>query len=197
MAEREGSLFRRGFAELAELIADGGSAVAPILEHVARRATACLDNGGKILVAGNGGSAAEAQHFAAELVGRFLHDRPALPAIALTCDTSTLTAIGNDYGFERVFERQVEALGQPGDLLLLLSTSGNSANVIAAAVRAREKGCLVVAFTGAGGGRLANLADVLLAVPSESVSRIQEVHLICLHLLAGYLESNRFRKQNT
>jgi D-sedoheptulose 7-phosphate isomerase len=187
-------LFRRAFEELTQLIANGGPTVVAMLEHVAERAVTCLNSGGKILVAGNGGSAAEAQHFAAELVGRYLKDRAALPAVALTCDTSTLTAVGNDYGFDRIFERQIEALAQPCDLLLLLSTSGNSPNLIAAASKARQKGCAVVAFTGAGGGNLANNVDALLAVPSRSVPRIQEMHLICLHLLAGHIESKIFGK---
>lgn len=185
-------MFRNEFTELAELIAHCGPVVTPGLERIAQKAHDCLDCGGKILVAGNGGSAAEAQHFAAELVGRFLKDRAPLAAIALTCDTSTLTAVGNDYGFERVFERQVAALAQSSDLLLLLSTSGSSPNLIAAAAMARKIGCTVVGFTGADGGKLADLVDVLLAVPSESVARVQEVHLLCLHLLASYLENRRF-----
>jgi len=188
-------LFHEAFDDLQEVIVSSGPAVVPALERIAERGASCLDDGGKILVAGNGGSAAEAQHFAAELVGRFLRDREALPAIALTCDTSILTAVGNDYGFDQVFERQVAALARPGDLLLGMSTSGNSANIIAAAVRARQMGCAVVGFTGAGGGKLAQLTDELLAVPSESIPRIQEVHLLCLHLLAGYLEHHCFGKE--
>jgi D-sedoheptulose 7-phosphate isomerase len=181
-------VFQRAFDELAQLIADAPTSLVPDLARAAECGASCLASGGRLLAAGNGGSAAHAQHFAAELVGRFLRDRRALPAVALTTDTSALTAVGNDYGFDRIFERQVEALATRGDMLLVLSTSGDSPNVILAAAKAREIGCTVVAFTGPGGGRLAELADVLLAVPSESVPRIQEMHQICLHLLAGRLE---------
>ena len=189
------NLFRDEFAERAELIAQCGLDVVPVLERVAQKASECLENGGKILIIGNGGSAAEAQHFAAELVGRFINDRPALPAIALTSDTSILTAVSNDYGFDHVFARQLEALAKPGDLILVLSTSGDSPNVVEATATARKRGCPVVAFTGSQGGKLSNLADILLTVPSKSVARIQEIHLICLHLLAGYLEHKRFQPQ--
>lgn len=183
-------MFRNEFAELAELLAHCGPVMIPALERVARNARDCLDGGRKILLAGNGGSAAEAQHFAAELLGRFLEDRAPLAAIALSCDSSTLTGVANDYGFEYVFERQVAALAQPGDLLLLLSTSGNSPNVISAAAKAKQMGCLVVGMTGAEGGKLSALVDVLLSVPSASVARVQEVHLLCLHMLASYLEES-------
>lgn len=152
----------------------------------------CLRGGGKILIFGNGGSAADAQHFAAELVGRFEQDRQGLPAIALTVNTSTLTAVANDYGFERAFARQIEALATKGDLAIALSTSGESANVIAAARTAGELGCKVVGMTGARGGTLAELADALIAVPSPTVARIQEMHEICLHALAAALEKRMF-----
>ena len=185
-------MFSNGFAELAELLARCEPAMIPALERVSRKAGECLDSGCKILVAGNGGSAAEAQHFVAELLGRYLKDRAPLAAIALSCDSSTLTAVANDYGFEHIFERQVAALAQPGDLLLVLSTSGNSPNVVAAAVKAKEMGCVVVGITGAEGGRLSALVDVLLSVPSASVARVQEVHLLCLHLIANYLEGRTF-----
>lgn len=182
------SEFRKTFDELEALLAVASSDLIAVLEQIAERAGGCLASGGKLLVAGNGGSAAQAQHFAAELVGRFLRNRRGMPAISLTTDTSTLTAVANDYGYDRVFARQVEALGRSEDLLLLLSTSGNSPNAVAAAAAAREIGCAVVALTGPGGGRLAELSDLLLAVPSESTPRIQEIHLLCLHLLAGRLE---------
>lgn len=161
-------------------------------EEVAQMAESCLRGGGKILVFGNGGSAADAQHFAAELVGRFEHDRQGLPAMALTVNTSTLTAVANDYGFERLFARQVEAFAAQGDLAIGISTSGESGNVIAAARTARDLGCKVVAMTGAEGGTLAQHADAVIAVPSRTVARIQEVHEICLHALAARLEQRIF-----
>ncbi len=146
--------------------------------------------GHKILVFGNGGSAAQAQHFAAELVNRFLKERPALPAISLTTDTSALTSISNDISFDLVFSRQIEALGQTGDIALGLSTSGNSPNVIEAINAAKKKGMLTVVLTGRGGGKLSSLPDYLLDVPSESVPRIQEAHLFVLHLWAQMIEKD-------
>ena len=159
---------------------------------VAEMAEECLRGGGKILIFGNGGSAADAQHFAAELVGRFEQDREALPAIALTVNTSSLTAIANDYGFDRIFSRQVEALAKPGDLAIAISTSGESGNVIEAARAARELSCKVVGMTGPGGGTLGELSDALIAIPSKTVARIQEMHEICLHALAAWLEQQFF-----
>lgn len=144
----------------------------------------CLAQGHKVMACGNGGSAASAQHFVAELVCRFHRNRQALAGVALTADTATLTAIGNDYGYEKLFARQIEALGVAGDVLVAISTSGNSANVVAAALAAREAGCGVVVLTGADGGALAPLADVTLRVPSRVVARIQEVHDVCIHVLA-------------
>jgi len=159
-----------------------------LLEKVIKATVQSLRAGHKILVFGNGGSAAEAQHFAAELVNRFLKERPALAAIALTTDTSALTSIGNDTSFDYVFSRQIEALAVKGDIALALSTSGNSANVIEALKKAKEKGIMTIALTGKGGGKLAPFADYLLDVPSRSTPRIQEAHLLLLHLLAGELE---------
>lgn len=147
-----------------------------------------LKNGRKILVFGNGGSAAEAQHFAAELVNKFLKVRRPIRAIALTTDTSALTSIANDSSYDQVFSRQVEALGDKGDIALALSTSGASANIINALNTARRKGLLTVAMTGQGGGKLAPLTDYLLDVPSAATPRIQEVHLLLLHILAQALE---------
>lgn len=146
------------------------------IERCAELIVECLKKGKKILLCGNGGSAADAQHIAAELVGRFERERRAFPAIALTTDTSALTAIGNDYGFERIFARQVEALAQPGDLLIGISTSGNSPNVVAAIMKAREIGCATVGLTGARGKKLAGLCDAAVLVPAERTSRIQEGH---------------------
>jgi D-sedoheptulose 7-phosphate isomerase len=160
----------------------------PLLEGVARAMTAALNSGGKILWCGNGGSAADAQHFAAEIVGRFRRERRGLPSIALTTDTSILTSLANDYGFETVFARQVEALGAPGDVLVGISTSGNSRNVIAALETARALGLVTVAFTGEGGGKLTPLADHLFAAASRETARIQEAHALAGHMLCDWIE---------
>src|SRR5512141_453491 len=159
---------REHFAESARLKADASEVLAPDIARAAHLLTECLLADGKILACGNGGSAADAQHFAAELVGRFERERPELPAIALTTDTSLLTAVANDYSFEQVFAKQVRALGAKGDVLLAISTSGNSPNVIAAVVAAHEREMRVVALTGKGGGRVGELlepGDVHLCVP--------------------------------
>jgi D-sedoheptulose 7-phosphate isomerase len=154
--------------------------------------TDCLFADGKILACGNGGSAADAQHFAAELVGRFERERPELPAISLATDTSLLTANGNDYSFEQVFAKQVRALGTKGDVLLAISTSGNSANVVAAVAAAHEREMRVVALTGKGGGRIGELLapeDVHLCVPHGRTMRIQEVHLLTIHCLCDVIDA--------
>ncbi|MEO6031099.1 MAG: phosphoheptose isomerase [Burkholderiaceae bacterium] len=151
----------------------------------------CITAGGKVLACGNGGSAADAQHFAAEFVGRFERERPGLAAMALTTDSSILTAIGNDYDFNAIFAKQVQALGAPGDVLLVFSTSGNSDNVIAAIEAARAKEMVVVALTGHKGGRVRDLlleTDVLICVPHERTARIQEVHLLVLHCLCDAVD---------
>jgi D-sedoheptulose 7-phosphate isomerase len=147
-----------------------------------------LRRGCKVLVCGNGGSAADAQHFAAELTGRYLKERRALAAIALTTDTSALTAIGNDYSYDYIFARQVEALGRPGDVLVGISTSGNSANVIAAVESARALGVRTVGILGRDGGRLANLVDDALIVPSQVTARIQEIHEMVFHFWCEALD---------
>jgi D-sedoheptulose 7-phosphate isomerase len=149
---------------------------------------ACVRGGGKILFFGNGGSAADAQHLATELVVRFKADRPAIAAIALTTDTSALTAGGNDFGFEAVFARQIEALGREGDLALGFSTSGNSPNVLKALEQAKSQGLATGAFTGGSGGRMVNLADHIIAIPSSNTARIQEMHITIGHILCGALE---------
>ncbi len=141
-----------------------------------------FEQGNKVLICGNGGSAADAQHIATEFTGRFETERRALPAIALTTDTSALTAVANDYGFERVFARQVEALAVPGDCLIAISTSGNSPNVIAAVMAARERGCSIVGMTGARANKLASLSDACLLVPSERTARVQEAHITVAHI---------------
>ena len=146
----------------------------------------CLNSGGKIMACGNGGSAADAQHFAAELMGRFERERRELAAVALTTDTSILTAVGNDYSYDEVFSKQVRGLGKSGDILLAISTSGNSKNVIKAVEAAQAKGIKVIVLSGNGGGKLNNLLgtnDLLLAAPSSRTARIQETHLVLLHAL--------------
>jgi len=158
------------------------------LKNAASVMIEALRGGHKILVFGNGGSAAESQHFVAELVNKFQRLGPALPALALTTDTSTLTSIANDLSFDRVFSRQVEALARAGDVVLALSTSGKSPNIIEGLKAAREKKAVTVALTGKGGGELAAQADHLLDVDSTSTPRIQEVHLFVLHALAGDIE---------
>jgi len=159
-----------------------------LLESIARAMSETLRRGGKIFWCGNGGSAAESQHLAAELVGRFRRERRALPSIALTTNTSTLTAIANDYSYEAVFSRQVEALGASGDLIVGLSTSGNSQNVLAALIAGRRDGLRTVAFTGAGGGKMAEHADHLFAVDSRNTARIQEAHILAGHMLCDWIE---------
>jgi D-sedoheptulose 7-phosphate isomerase len=171
------ALKERFFGENAErlLVAGGRIAVA-------------LKGGGKVLVFGNGGSAADAQHFAAELVGRFARDRIALPALALTTDPSIVTALGNDLGFEAIFRRQVEAHGRPGDVAIGITTSGQSSNVIEALRLARERGLVTVGLTGRGGGKVALLVDHLIDVPHHDTARIQEVHAMIVHVLCQIVE---------
>ena len=161
------------------------------IAQAAESMVACLMNEGKILACGNGGSAADAQHFAAKMVGRFEKERPGLAALSLATDTSALTAIGNDYDFERVFSKQVRALGQDGDLLLALSTSGNSLNVIEAIHAAHERQMGVIALTGRDGGQIADLMtadDILINVPVERTARIQEVHITIIHALCDAVD---------
>jgi D-sedoheptulose 7-phosphate isomerase len=159
-----------------------------LLEAIGRAMAHGLHSGNQIFWCGNGGSAADAQHLAAEMVGRFRRERRGLPSIALTTDTSVLTSIANDYGYEAVFSRQIEALGRPGDVLVGISTSGNSCNVIAALEVARLRGVTTVAFTGAGGGRMGPLTDHLFAVGSRDTARIQEAHILAGHMLCDWLE---------
>jgi len=158
------------------------------IEAVAGVCKEAIARGNKILFCGNGGSAADSQHLAAELVGRFKHERAALPAIALTVDTSVLTAVGNDYGFDRVFARQVEALANPGDVVFGLSTSGNSENVIMALAAAKAKGITTIALTGEAGGQCKEIADHCLCVPASTSDHIQELHIAIGHLICGYIE---------
>ena len=165
---------------------------APTVAAVAEALVACLRAGGKVLLAGNGGSAADAQHLAAELVNRFLQERPALPAIALTTDTSILTATANDRSFEEVFARQVEAVGRPGDLLFLLSTSGRSPNLHRAVQAGRARRMTILALLGGDGGGLPPLCDLALVVPSALSPRVQEVHILIGHILCEAVEEALF-----
>lgn len=163
-------------------------ALAPDIERAGILIRDALARGHKILFCGNGGSAADSQHLAAEIVGRFQKERPSLPALALTVDTSVLTAVANDYGYDTVFSRQVEGLGNDGDVLVGISTSGNSKNVIAAIEAARKKQMKVIGFTGIGGGKMADLCDVCLAVPSRVTARTQEMHIMMGHILCEIAE---------
>lgn len=160
----------------------------PVLEQVAGALAQALLRGNKVLWCGNGGSAADSQHLAAELVGRFRRERTALHSIALTTDTSVLTAIGNDYGYEHVFRRQVEGHCAEGDVLVGLSTSGNSRNVCLAIEQARAMGALTIAFTGAGGGAMQRVADLTLCIASHDTARIQEGHILCGHMVCDWVE---------
>ena len=155
-----------------------------------------FQRGRKVLLFGNGGSAADAQHIAAEFVGRFAFDRPALPALALSVNTSCVTAIGNDYGFDQVFSRQIEALAQPGDVAIGISTSGSSPNVVAALTLSREKGLRTLALTGCTGGKLKNIADYCICVPSNETPRIQECHILIGHIISELVEQTMFHEQS-
>ena len=183
---------RGHFAASIKLKQEAADALAPAIARAASLMTDCLFSDGKILACGNGGSASDAQHFSAELVGRFERERPELPAISLSTDTSLLTAIANDYAFEQVFAKQVRALGAKRDVLLAISTSGNSPNIVAAIGAAHEREMRVVALTGKGGGRAGELLapeDVHVCVPHDRTMRIQEVHLLIIHCLCDAIDA--------
>jgi D-sedoheptulose 7-phosphate isomerase len=184
---------RAHFADSAELKLSSVDLLTPLIARAAGLMTECLLTDGKLLSCGNGGSAADAQHFAAEMVGRFERERPELPAIALTTDSSILTAIANDYDFSQIFAKQVRALGRAGDVLLAISTSGNSANVCAAISAALEREMRIVALTGKGGGRIGELLgpdDVHICVPHSTTTRIQEVHLLAIHCICDAIDAS-------
>ena len=166
------------------------------LHEVAGECITAFRQGNRVLLAGNGGSAADAQHIAAEFVGRYAFDRPGLPAIALTTDTSMLTAIGNDYGFDQIFCRQLEANGRKGDVFIGISTSGNSPNVSAALQRARELDIITIGLTGQGGGGMQSLCDYCIQVPSMSTPRIQESHIMLAHIICDLVEETLFGGQD-
>jgi D-sedoheptulose 7-phosphate isomerase len=173
--------------DLCDLLLMNTSLQEQLLE-AATRLIACLRNGGKLLLAGNGGSAADAQHIASEFVSRFLHERSGLAAIALTANSSTITAIANDYGFEHVFKRQIEALGRAGDVFIGITTSGNSVNILESAKEARGRGMAVIGLTGQSGGRLKALCDECICVPSTVTPHIQQSHIIVGHVLCLLVE---------
>jgi D-sedoheptulose 7-phosphate isomerase len=188
------------FIESADLKYQAAQILSKPIAAAVQAVLTCVTGGGKVLACGNGGSAADAQHFAAEFVGRFERERPELGAIALTTDSSILTAIANDYDFNVVFSRQVRALGQPGDVLLAISTSGNSANVLAAIEAAHEREMIVVGLTGRGGGKMMHAlrdTDVHICVPHERTARIQEVHILVLHCICDAVDAQLLGEQET
>ena len=173
--------------EVMELVA---KELTPVISASVNAIVAALGAGNKVLIMGNGGSAADAQHFAAEFVGRFLRERRALPAIALTTDTSLLTAVGNDFGFDQVFKRQIEALARPGDVVIGISTSGNSENVAVAMATAQQIGCETIGLLGRDGGIIAPLSDIQLTVPVQETPHIQEAHITIIHLICDLVEQS-------
>jgi len=187
MQKRVKELFNEARSVILEL-ADSDEVMSALAE-AARTVIECIRAGRKVLLCGNGGSASDSQHIASELVGRFRRERDGWPALALSTDTSILTSVGNDYGFAEVFRRQVEALGRKGDCLVAYSTSGNSENVIRAVDEAKARGLRVIVFTGASGGKLADLGDVVLYAPSETTARIQECHAVLGHVLCELVEA--------
>ena len=191
MKDRLTQVVSASIGEHRDVLAALERTLVPAIVELATRLDAALAAGGKALVFGNGGSAADAQHFAAELTGRYVRERDPLPALALTTDTSALTAIGNDYGFEEVFARQVRALAAPGDVVLGLTTSGQSENVLRALDAARKKGALAVGLTGTPHARLADHCDLVLAVPSAKTARIQEAHIVMLHAVCEIVDALR------
>jgi D-sedoheptulose 7-phosphate isomerase len=174
----------------------GNAEVVSIIAKVSERLVNTFSKGNKVLLFGNGGSAADAQHIAAEFVGRFAFDRPALPALALSVNTSCVTAIGNDYGFDLVFSRQIEALARPGDLAIGISTSGNSSNVLHGVTVAREMGLGTVAFTGCTGGKLRDAVDHCICAPSNETPRVQECHILIGHIISELVEETIFHEQS-
>ena len=183
------------FADSARLKQESAPGLAPAVARAAGLIADSLAAGGKVLTCGNGGSAGDAQHFSAELLNRFEMERPGLAAVALTTDSSTLTSIANDYAYEQIFSKQVHALGRAGDVLLAISTSGNSANVNAAVDAARKKGLKVVALSGKNGGEMASLLgdeDVEIRVPADRTARVQEVHLVVIHCLCDLVDRSLF-----
>ena len=186
------------FIDSADLKYQSAEVLSKLIAAAVQAILTCITGGGKVLACGNGGSAADAQHFSAEFIGRFERDRPELAAIALTTDTSILTAIANDYDFNVVFSRQVRALGQPGDILLAISTSGNSGNVLAAIEAAHEREMVVVGLSGRGGGKMNHAlgdTDVHICVPHDRTARVQEVHILALHCICDAVDAQLLGEQ--
>ena len=183
---------RASFAEHARVTAATVESAAGSIAAAAELISAALRGGSKLLAFGNGGSASDAQHLAAELAGRYDRERPALPALALTANSSDLTAIGNDYGFEQVFARLIEAHGRPGDVAIAISTSGNSENVLRGVAAARARGMRCIGLTGKGGGKLASRVEIAVVVPSDTTARIQEAHGTIVHVLCELVEEALF-----
>lgn len=169
-------------------VKEKSKSLAGVIEKIAQEIIKCYSIGGKVVIFGNGGSAADAQHIATELVCRFEKERKSLNAVALTTNTSSLTAIANDYGFDKIFSRQVESVVEKGDVVIAISTSGNSKNVIEGAKQSKKQGAVVVGFAGAGGGKLKNVCDITLKVPSANTARIQEVHITIGHIICKLVE---------
>ena len=183
---------REAFSASVEALQALGEADFRVILEMAELLVEAYERGGKVILMGNGGSAADAQHLAAELVSRFKLERRGLPAIALTVNTSILTAIGNDYGFENIFERQVEAIARSGDVVMGLSTSGSSPNVLRAIEKARRMGCITFGFTGASGGQMPHAVDLCFQAPTDDTPHVQEVHITAGHILCGLVEGAMF-----
>lgn len=186
---------KSNFSESIQTKIHAADSILPVITFAAEKVIQCLLDGHKILSCGNGGSACDALHFSSEMLNRFKHERPSLPAIALTADIATLTAIANDYHYQEIFAKQIRALGQPGDILLAISTSGNSANILQAIKAAHDKKLSVIALTGNDGGKLASILqddDVEIRVPAYEVARIQETHLLIIHCLCDVVDYQLF-----
>ena len=183
--------------ELGRLAAESAEWMPPVLERAAALVLESFRAGGKVLACGNGGSASDAQHFTGEIVGRFMKERPGLPAITLTVDSAVLTSVGNDYGFDHIFARQVEALGRPGDVLAAWSTSGKSPNILKAIETAKTRGMKVLVFAGSNTNPVLETCDVVLHVPSTCTPRIQEIHAAAMHGLCKLIEEGMFPSENS
>jgi phosphoheptose isomerase len=183
------TIIQNAFSDHIEVMSEAAKSLPPQLERVAFELYECFARGNKLMACGNGGSASDADHLVAELVGRYKDERRALPAVAIAGGMASITAVANDYGYETVFARQIEAIARPGDWLVAISTSGNSPNVLAAVEAAHQRDCQVVALTGASGGQLGSVADIWVAAPSSVTARIQEVHIHCIHIVCELLDA--------
>lgn len=188
----EKEIVKKQLEESAQVKMRAAETLIDVIVEASRLISGTYRNNGQVLLIGNGGSAADAQHIAAEFIGRFKKDRRPLPAMALTTNTSVITALGNDFGYDSVFTRGVEAFGKPGDILIAITTSGNSPNVIAAIAAAKKNGLKVIGFTGRDGGKIKSLADVAIIVPSQDTQRIQEAHITIGHIVCDLVEQSLF-----